>query len=109
MEPRPKRRTAAFNRRAFERLFPSLGEIRIERVWAGVIDTLPDLIPVLGATEVEGFYLATGFSGHGFATGPIVGQLMAALITAGAAPFHLHHFRFAGFRAAHTGTASGLR
>ena len=109
MEPRPNLRTAEFNRRAFERLFPSLGEIRIERVWAGVIDTLPDLIPVLGATEVEGFYLATGFSGHGFAMGPIVGQLMAALITEGAAPFDLHPFRFSRFREGKIGKARVLR
>ena len=109
IEPRPNLRTAEFNRRAFERLFPSLGEIRIERVWAGVIDTLPDLIPVLGATEVEGFYLATGFSGHGFAMGPIVGQLMAALITEGAAPFDLHPFRFSRFREGKIGKARVLR
>ncbi|MEE8436379.1 MAG: FAD-binding oxidoreductase [bacterium] len=109
IEPRPNHRTAEFNRRAFMRLFPSLGEIRIERVWAGVIDTLPDLIPVLGATEVGGFYLATGFSGHGFAMGPIVGQLMAALITEGAAPLDLHPFRFSRFREGKIGKARVLR
>jgi len=109
VEPRPNHRTAEFNRRAFMRYFPSLGEIRIERVWAGVIDTLPDLIPVLGATEVGGFYLATGFSGHGLAMGPIVGQLMAALITEGATTLELRPFRLSRFREGKIDKARVLR
>jgi len=30
---------------------------------------------------VPGFYLATGFSGHGFGIGPGAGRLMAELVT----------------------------
>ena len=109
IEPKPNPRTAEFNLRAFQHLFPGLGDLRIERVWAGVIDTMPDLIPVLGGTEVGGFYVATGFSGHGFAMGPIVGKLMASVITEGSAPLDLHPFRFSRFREGKIGTASVLR
>jgi len=43
----------------------------------------PDRQPVIGETEVKGFFLSTGYSGHGFMFGPITGQLMAELITKG--------------------------
>ena len=31
--------------------------------------------------KLPGFYLATGFSGHGFGIGPSAGRLMADLVT----------------------------
>ncbi len=43
----------------------------------------PDAHPILGGTPVSGFYVVTGFSGHGFMHGPICGQLLAELITEG--------------------------
>lgn len=58
-----------------------LKDIRVIRQWAGLYEMSPDAQPILGkAEEVEGFYLATGFSGHGFMFGPITGQLMAEYI-----------------------------
>ncbi len=60
---------------------PYLKDIRVIRQWAGLYEMSPDAQPILGkAEEVEGFYLATGFSGHGFMFGPITGQLMAEYI-----------------------------
>jgi len=37
------------------------------------------------APGVSGFYLANGFSGHGFQHAPVVGKLLAELIVDGAA------------------------
>lgn len=60
---------------------PYLKNVRIVRQWAGLYEMSPDAQPILGkADEVEGVYLATGFSGHGFMFGPITGQLMAEYI-----------------------------
>jgi len=60
---------------------PYLKNVRIVRQWAGLYEMSPDAQPILGkAEEVEGVYLATGFSGHGFMFGPITGQLMAEYI-----------------------------
>jgi sarcosine oxidase subunit beta len=39
----------------------------------------------MGATPVGGFYVVTGFSGHGFMHGPICGLLMAELLVYGQA------------------------
>jgi sarcosine oxidase subunit beta len=56
------------------------------RGWAGPITVTPDFNPLLGKVdEVEGFYVAGGFSGHGFKLSPMVGKCMAELIIGGAA------------------------
>jgi len=53
--------------------------------WAGLYEVTPDAHPILGATPVKGFYLVTGFSGHGFMHGPICGELMSEIILDGQA------------------------
>lgn len=46
----------------------------------------PDRHPIIGqAPTLEGFYLANGFSGHGFQHAPIVGKLLAEMILEGRA------------------------
>lgn len=78
-----------FTRRALRNLtraFPGFARARVLREWAGVMDATPDAIPVIGPVHGRpGFYIASGFSGHGFGIGPGAGQLMADLIT-GARP-----------------------
>jgi len=48
--------------------------------WAGLYEVTPDAHPIYGGTNVNGFYVCTGFSGHGFMHGPISGKLMAEKI-----------------------------
>ena len=40
-----------------------------------------DVHPVLGPSGVPGFWVANGFSGHGFKLAPAVGSLIAQAIT----------------------------
>lgn len=83
-EPEPNLRIVGQGRRKLIELFPQLEDIKIRRVWAGRIDTTPDAIPVLGEVDSpKGLVLATGFSGHGFALGPVVGLLMSELVLDG--------------------------
>jgi glycine/D-amino acid oxidase-like deaminating enzyme len=79
------------------KLYPSIGPIAITRSWAGYIDATPDAIPVIGEAGPPGLVLATGFSGHGFAMGPVVGRLVAELVTDGKASLDLRPFRFSRF------------
>ncbi len=66
--------------------YPSLKDVNMSESWAGMIDITPDAIPVISPVEaIPGFFLATGFSGHGFGIGPGAGRLAADLI-AGEAP-----------------------
>lgn len=61
---------------------PELKGIEIAEAWGGTIDTTPDTIPVISAVDkLPGFFLATGFSGHGFGIGPGAGRLAADVVT----------------------------
>jgi sarcosine oxidase subunit beta len=67
-------------------VFPPMEEAALRYRWCGLYEMSPDRHPVIGAAPgVEGFYLANGFSGHGFQHAPIVGKLLAELIVEGAA------------------------
>jgi sarcosine oxidase subunit beta len=52
---------------------------------AGLYEVTPDAHPIYGHTPIKGFYLCTGFSGHGFMHGPVSGMLMAEIILEGQA------------------------
>ena len=52
---------------------------------AGLYENTPDSHPIYGSTPIEGFYIVTGFSGHGFMHGPVSGQLMSEIILDGQA------------------------
>ena len=65
---------------------PLLAETGLRSRWAGLYEITPDAHPILGAVpELEGYYLVTGFSGHGFMHGPAAGLLMAEIILDGRA------------------------
>jgi sarcosine oxidase subunit beta len=78
-------------------LIPSLAEVQVLRQWAGICDMTPDYSPIMGATEVEGFYLDVGWGTYGFKAGPISGKCMAGLIATGEAPALIRPFRLSRF------------
>ena len=85
-------------RRAVRESIPALKEARIERSWAGYIDMTPDLLPVIEAVDKpQGLVIATGFSGHGFGMGPIVGRLVSEIVADGRPSLDLAAFRFGRF------------
>lgn len=66
--------------------FPALRGIGVAQQWGGWIDSTPDAVPVISpVAALPGFFLASGFSGHGFGVGPAAGRLAADLL-AGDAP-----------------------
>ncbi len=66
------------------KFFPWLRNIKVLRYWIGYYVTTPDHHPVYGPVkDVEGLYVATGYSGHGYMMGPITGELMAEWILKG--------------------------
>jgi sarcosine oxidase subunit beta len=67
--------------KAWVKVAPLLGRIRVVRSWAGLYDMTPDAHPIMGPMPgVEGFYMAAGFSGHGFMMAPITGKVMAEMV-----------------------------
>lgn len=78
--------------------FPAFRDMRIAERWAGVIDATPDAVPVMSAIDkLPGFYLASGFSGHGFGLGPGAGKLMAQLVTGETPCVDAAPFRYARY------------
>jgi len=51
--------------------------------WAGLYEVTPDAHPIFGGSNVKGFTICTGFSGHGFMHGPVAGKLMSEYILDG--------------------------
>ncbi|MGL4279880.1 MAG: NAD(P)/FAD-dependent oxidoreductase [Albidovulum sp.] len=98
LDPAPNMAEVERLRDRFARAFPGAGRPAIAATWAGMIDTLPDVVPVIDhVAAVPGLTLATGMAGHGFGIGPGVGRVVADLVS-GRAPGHdLHRFRFPRF------------
>jgi len=79
-------------------LFPQLEDVQSVERWAGMIDVLPDVIPVMSpVAAMPGLLVATGFSGHGFGMGAATGRIMAALATGEEPPVNVDAFRFERF------------
>ncbi len=59
---------------------PSLAGRKLEGGWAGLYENTPDHNALIGVSKrVDGFFYATGFSGHGFLQAPAVGEAVADL------------------------------
>jgi sarcosine oxidase subunit beta len=66
---------------------PIMEKAEISRGWAGSYEISPDNQAILGEFPgLRGFFLANGFSGHGFQHSPAVGKVMAEMIL-GEKPF----------------------
>ena len=77
---------------------PVLGKVKVLRQWSGCYDVTPDANPIVGEVdEVEGFYQASGFMGHGFMMAPVVGKYYGEWLAGGAAPPFLERWRLARF------------
>jgi sarcosine oxidase subunit beta len=80
--------------------FPALEHAKLLSSYSAAYEATPDGIPYISRTPVEGAYLCTGFSGHGYKITPSVGKLTADLVLEGEskqkgislAPFRLTRF-----------------
>lgn len=78
--------------------FPVFAEAEIAQRWAGKIDVVPDAIPVISPVDaIPGFFISTGYSGHGFGIAPAAGRLTADLVTGAPPLVDPHAFRFSRF------------
>ena len=79
--------------------FPALASLRVSQAWGGVIDCMPDDIPVISTVpQLPGLILSSGYSGHGFGIGPGAGRLTADLVTGDAPIVDPAAFRYSRFR-----------
>ncbi|MEM7173558.1 MAG: FAD-binding oxidoreductase [Pseudomonadota bacterium] len=97
-EPPVNSRKIEANLAEFRKMFPRVGALALAECWAGRLDITPDLIPIIDRMTKHGnLFVACGFSGHGFALGPVVGQQLCRWITEGAPSIDLSKFCHARF------------
>lgn len=88
-------RVEHYSERVMRRI-PAMRDGRFHAGYASLYDVTPDWQPILDRVPgVDGLYCAAGSSGHGFKLAPVVGAMMADLITGAAAPEPM--FSFARF------------
>ena len=80
-------------------LMPGLSKVRVLRQWAGLCDMTPDFSPIMGDTEVGGFYVDVGWGTYGFKAGPVSGEAMAECIATGRTPEIIAPFGLGRFTA----------
>jgi len=97
LNPAPNMKTLGKVQDAFAAAFPALGRPRLASAWAGMIDTMPDVVPVVDRAPIPGLTIATGMSGHGFGIGPGMGRVVADLVAGGAVGHDLSRFRLSRF------------
>jgi len=98
LNPVPGAKTIARMRARLRDRVPALRDVELVEAWSGMIDALPDAVPVLDrADRVDGLWISTGFSGHGFGIGPGAGRIMADLIQNKPVEYDLDRFRLARF------------
>ena len=90
----------AFNARTAMDLFPRMRGAEIVRAWAGIECMMADDIPVIGpSATAENLWHAFGFSAHGFQLGPIIGSIVADLVTTGRTRLPIEPFSIKRFAA----------
>lgn len=81
LDPVPSR---LFLKRALRnagKAFAAFDNVRISHAWAGVIDVTPDAVPVIDQIPgLDGAWIASGCSGHGFGLSPGIARLLADML-----------------------------
>jgi sarcosine oxidase subunit beta len=85
-------------------VLPVLARVETTRSWVGLEGLTPDEMPIID--HVAGVFIAAGFCGHGFAIGPVVGQLLSEWLLDGRPSLDLSAFRLDRFRSSIHGESS---
>jgi glycine/D-amino acid oxidase-like deaminating enzyme len=76
---------------------PGLAECRIHNDWAGLRPGTPDELPILGETELKGYFVATGHFRDGILLAPVTAQVMSNVILGKTTGYDLESFSAARF------------
>ena len=77
---------------------PALAGAGVKTAWAGLYETTPDHQAILGPVpELDGFWCAAGFSGHGFMQAPAAALLLSQLLLDRTSEIDLAPFAFTRF------------
>ncbi|MEX3315817.1 NAD(P)/FAD-dependent oxidoreductase [Sulfitobacter sp. PS-8MA] len=94
LDPMPDHRKLRKAIKHFAARYPDLPPITARASWAGMIDAMPDIVPVVDhCAQIPGLTIGTGMSGHGFGIGPGMGKMLAALVMGDRPGHDLGRFR----------------
>ncbi len=79
-------------------LVPALAQARMLEAWAGLRPGSPDNLPILGATRIPGYFVATGHFRDGILLTPVTAHVMAQTVTGGQPGYDLSPFWPARFQ-----------
>ena len=80
-DPPAQEELITFALKRLGQLYPQLANVKVAHKYGGLVDFTPDWIPVIsGVAALPGFYISTGYSGHGFGIGPAAGRLAADIV-----------------------------
>ncbi|MBT8096196.1 MAG: FAD-binding oxidoreductase [Woeseia sp.] len=98
LNPAPNAKVLDGIRKNLATAFPALKDVPIVESWAGMVETSPDVLPIIGGhADLPGFFVASGFSGHGFGIGPGAGKVIADMLTGANTGYDLAPFRLQRF------------
>ena len=98
LNPEPNLRQVETMRENFAKRFPVVGKPKIRLSWAGMIDAMPDIVPIVDrAPDLNGLIIATGMSGHGFGIGPGFGKIISEMFAGKTLGHDMKRFRFSRF------------
>jgi len=98
LNPPPVVRELREMRASLNAWLPEIAGTGFVEAWGGMIEASPDVLPFIAPIDSIGdFYVASGFSGHGFGIGPGAGKLIADMVSGTADPEQLRRFRLSRF------------
>lgn len=98
LDPAPNLAKVSEIKRRFAQAYPQVGEVQTQAAWGGMIDVLPDVVPVVDrVAALPGLIVATGMCGHGFGIGPAFGRILADMAQDNAPGHDLSRFAMARF------------
>ena len=99
LDPAPDRAVLDRTLTKLRGLYPQFANVRVAEMWAGFVEVTPDAMPVMCPVDtLDGLFIATGFSGHGFGMGPGAGLLMSEMVQKGSARVDMTPFRLSRFK-----------
>ena len=81
-------------------LAPALADAKIVEEWSGLRPDTPDHLPIIGPTDIEGLWLATGHYRNGILLAPATAKIMRDWIVTGKSNFDVKDFSSLRFSAA---------
>ena len=98
LNPEPNFKQVETMRANFAKRFPVVGKPKIRQAWAGMIDAMPDIVPIVDRVpHLQGLIIATGMSGHGFGIGPGFGKIISQMVMNKNPGHDIKRFRFSRF------------